>query len=210
MTSFPTPGIVKPFLASLCAREARASRYAADTFFGTSTFSARAATIFDLVIGFAIESILLSPCCVGFFGKAGHSTWPPRPAVNMISHSIDGPRALWGNNLPVVRCGFFADHEDGLARTDETELLAREPLDRRRVRAQRPDLGREAGVVRLELLDLPSEGLGPLPLAHELQQPAVAEQRSDEETHDDDDRGEDRRLLPKADFRPPALVPDHF
>src|SRR5467141_348379 len=73
---------------------ARVSRKAATCFLGSSTFSARAATIFDLVIGFAIESILLSPRGVGFL-KAGHSTWAPRPAVNMISHSIDGLYAIW-------------------------------------------------------------------------------------------------------------------
>src|SRR6187397_2490667 len=41
---------------------AKASRNAAVVFLGSSVFSARAATIFDFVIGFAIESILLSPC----------------------------------------------------------------------------------------------------------------------------------------------------
>jgi hypothetical protein len=54
---------------------------------GTSTFSANAATIFDLVIGLAIYSTLrevLVPVVLAARNrvKAGHSTCPLRPAVN--------------------------------------------------------------------------------------------------------------------------------
>jgi hypothetical protein len=54
---------------------------------GISTCSARAATIFDLVIGFGIESILLgSGMRAGISGeRERHSTCPARPDVNRIS-----------------------------------------------------------------------------------------------------------------------------
>jgi len=91
---------------------ARFSRKLATCFLGSSVFSASAATIFDLVIGFAIESILLSPCCGGSFEKAGHSTCGPQSAVNMISHSIDGLSAIWGDYRMVGRTRFTRARRD--------------------------------------------------------------------------------------------------
>src|SRR2546427_6538737 len=128
---------------------ARVSRKEASCFLGSSPCSARAATIFDLVIGFAIESILLSPRGVGFFLKEGHSTWAPRPAVNMISHSIDGLYAIW------------ARREDAHG---DFESMGPRPLSTRFTRA-RSDLGGITGGPRKALRELrtPSRRGGPYP-----------------------------------------------
>src|SRR6185295_18179958 len=112
--------------------------------------------------------------------------------------------------LPMI-CGWlFANDEDGLAGSGQPELLAREPLDGRGVAPQGPDVRGEARVVGLELIDLAGERVGPLALAHELEQAAVAEERAHDETDDHDDRGEDRGLLAEAHFGPATLVPGHF
>jgi len=71
---------------------------------------------------------------------------------------------------------------------------------------ERSDVGRETGVVGLQLFDLPRKGTGPLALADELQDPAIAEERAHEKADDHDDRGQDRGLFPETHFRPPTLV----
>jgi hypothetical protein len=110
----------------------------------------------------------------------------------------------------MIRRRLFADDEDRFSGASEAQLLPGEALDRGGVAAQGGDLRGEPRVLRLELLDLPCERTGPLPLAHELEQPVVAEKRADHQTDHDDDRGEDRRLLSQAYFRASTLVLQNF
>src|SRR5713226_9613738 len=109
--------------------------------------------------------------------------------------------------LPMVGRWLFANDEHGLAGAGQPELLPREPLDGRRIASKRADVGGETGVVGPQLLDLPREGIGPLALADQLQDPAIAEERAHEEADHHDDRGEDRGLFAEAHFRPPTPVP---
>ena len=106
----------------------------------------------------------------------------------------------------MVGGGFLANHEDGFSGTNEAQLLPREPLDRRRIAPKGSDVGGETGVVGLQLLDLPRERIRPLALADELKQASIPEEGAHQQTNEDDDRGEDRGLLPEAYFRPPTLV----
>ena len=106
----------------------------------------------------------------------------------------------------MVGGSFFANHEDGFSRTNEAQFLPRDPLDRRRIASKGSDVAGETGVVGLQLLDLLGERIRPLALADELEQAPIPEERAHQQANEDDDRGEDRGLLPEAYFRAPALV----
>ena len=106
----------------------------------------------------------------------------------------------------MIRGRLFANGEHRLAGPGQTQLLPCDPLDRRRIVSKGTDVGRETGVVGLQLLDLPRKGIRPLALADELQDPAIAEERAHEKADDHDDRGEDRGLFPETHFRAPTLV----
>src|SRR5262245_26578303 len=112
-----------------------------------STFSASAAMIFDLVIGFAIR--VSSLLCVGFLvgtfqvlgqkGSAFYPRFPARCQQQSARRPLPGPSGLkWVELRPLWRR--LAQHEHALAGARQAQLLAREALDGRGVAAQGDDL----------------------------------------------------------------------
>src|SRR6185503_4544414 len=128
-----------------------------------STVSASAATIFDLVIGFAIDSILQWAGT----GRRGRNAIKKGASFYMGSRarcqqdSRARPCAKPASGAGGMRSGGggsgVAHEEQGLARAHEAELFASQPLDGAGVGAQGRDLGREVRVLRLQLLDLARE-----------------------------------------------------
>src|SRR5690242_9598518 len=161
-----------------------------------STSSARAATIFDLVIGFAIESFLhesVDACASPSAERAAilHgderrlSTEFPRGARSRAGSDLSaarGRRRSGGSALRLV-----AEEEDRLAGLHEPELLAGQALDGPGVRLEGGDLRGQAAVLLPELRDLAGQGLRALPLREQVQDAAVAEEGPDHEGDERDD-----------------------
>src|SRR4051794_8840323 len=106
-----------------------------------STSSASAATIFDLVIGFAIDSFLQWA-----LRAPGAGTHSKRRAIlhgdsGAVSRSEIALARIWRGRARSAGGVGVADEEHRLPGADEAELLAGEPLDRARVGAQGGDLG---------------------------------------------------------------------
>src|SRR5687768_7077627 len=104
-----------------------------------STSSASAATIFDLVIGFPIDSplpVARSGCAVSRrIKKSGHS-------IRHVQPGVKGRTKSGGTEERARRS--VTKQEDGFSGAREAELFARETLDRRGIAAQRRDVPGQA------------------------------------------------------------------
>src|SRR5262249_2289356 len=184
----------------------------------------------DLVIGFAIESLLLRvglvsiPTARTTKSKKSATFYMPR-ARSCQARTRGDPRAAqcWrGSGGPRLRPSpsgrtparsrplapvLPADREDDPSGARGAEVLAREALDRARVALERRDLRREEAVLVPEGLDLAAQRLGALALLDEMEDPAVAEEGADHEGDERDDRAERRGLLPEPALGASPLVP---